>query len=238
MASTCDLYATPSSQWPVSAYPATEFPRNSAFRDAYSQRAWNFFELVENQDAQTRVRLSQTGAYCENPWYIFKSQTEYSMYRRGKLLHQQLCPDRSWVSQRDLGIPAVPLTDVTPGVCSITPAIRDTISEFMAITSVPRQGPLNRLAQSTPSTMSPLQRSLYGSPGIKTVNVPPPTPNSNGGAKSPALSVRTDIESNSISTLQLGSNTSSTAVSSRRDSVASEPPALVVTDINKEPSSQ
>jgi hypothetical protein len=39
------------------------------------------------------------------------------MYRRGQILHTQLCPGRDWSSQRNLGIPSEPLANVYPDIC-------------------------------------------------------------------------------------------------------------------------
>jgi len=119
----CDLYDASGPLWPVRCLPATAFPRGSAARDRDSAKAWSFFERVESYDAGVRVRLAGTGwtpngSSCSGgPWYKFASASEITLYRRGQILHTQLCPGRNWTSQRNLGIPPTPLEDVYPAEC-------------------------------------------------------------------------------------------------------------------------
>lgn len=120
----CDLYEASGLTWPMRCLPATAFPRGSAARDRDSAKAWSFFERVEAYDAGVRVRLAGTGwtpngSSCSSgPWYKFASSSEATLYRRGQILHTQLCPGRDWTSQRNLGIPPTePLENVYPDVC-------------------------------------------------------------------------------------------------------------------------
>lgn len=117
------MYESSGPIWPVRCLPATAFPRGSAARDRDSAKAWSFFERVEAYDADVRVRLSGTGwtpngSSCSSgPWYKFATASELTLYRRGQILHTQLCPGRNWTSQRHLGISSEPLEDVYPDVC-------------------------------------------------------------------------------------------------------------------------
>jgi len=125
-AAACYLYLGPPSViWPAQAFPASQYRNKFSGSDLRDARlAWNFFEEVESQDATTRVRLSGTGwqpptSQVQDPslWYVFKDQTEYIRYQRGRYLHIQLCPTFNWTPQRNLGISSAPVTDVMPTVC-------------------------------------------------------------------------------------------------------------------------
>ena len=119
----CNLYTgPPSTVWPVQAFPAAQYRHRFSHNDLHEARlAWELFERVESQDADTRVRLSGTGwsppSQGPSIWYMFANQLEYLQYQRGRHLHIQLCPTYNWTSQRYLGISALPVTDVMPGVC-------------------------------------------------------------------------------------------------------------------------
>jgi hypothetical protein len=122
----CAIYAgLPSTEWPAQAFPASQYRHKFSAADLREARqAWAFFEAVETQDADTRVRLSGTGwqpstSPVQDPtlWYVFKDQSEYLRYQRGRYLHIQLCPTYNWTSQRNLGISPTPVTDVLPALC-------------------------------------------------------------------------------------------------------------------------
>ncbi len=114
--------------WPVQAFPAAQYKHRFSGNDLREARAaWNFFEKVESQDADTRVRLSGTGwrpssADIQDPsiWYVFADQPEYLRYQRGRYLHIQLCPEYNWTAQRYLGISPMPVFDVMPAMCRRT----------------------------------------------------------------------------------------------------------------------
>jgi hypothetical protein len=116
MTDPCEIYSATGPTWPVRAFSANYFPRTSAARGADSRKAWNFFEYVENHDANVRIQLSAlpTPYRGVNPWYQFPSESERTLYERGRLLHVQLCPDRNWKPQRHLGIPTI---NVYPPAC-------------------------------------------------------------------------------------------------------------------------
>ena len=127
MSSFCtSTYTGVGSQWPVRAFPASSFPRDSPARSRAAARAWNFFEQVEAFDAAVSVKYSNMGGYTApsvqvtdpNPWYMFKDESERILYRRGRALHHQLCPGIDWKPQRELGIPKTPLVNVGPFTCS------------------------------------------------------------------------------------------------------------------------
>jgi hypothetical protein len=127
MSSFCDLYVTGSGQtWPVRVFPSTSFPRGSAARSRDAVKAWNFFEQVEAYDAAVRVKYSALGGFTPSsapivtqaPWYIFKGEADRMLYKRGRSLHIQLCPDQNWTPQRSLGIPTTEVLDVFPGECN------------------------------------------------------------------------------------------------------------------------
>jgi hypothetical protein len=123
----CDQYLGFGTVWPVSAFPGNLFPSYTAGRRRDAQNAWNFFELVESTDAATRVFWSNRGgwtppatsAFAQPPslWYPIQNQGFLTLYKQGKLLHEQACPSVVWTAQRNLGIPTTPLTDVYPAQC-------------------------------------------------------------------------------------------------------------------------
>jgi hypothetical protein len=126
MTSFCDLYSTGSGQtWPIRMFPSTSFPRGSAARSRDAVKAWNFFEQVEAYDAAMRVKYSSIGGFTPSsapivtqaPWYIFKGEAERLLYKRGRSLHIQLCPDQNWTPQRSLGVPTTEVMNVFPGDC-------------------------------------------------------------------------------------------------------------------------
>jgi hypothetical protein len=119
----CNLYAGPPSiVWPVQAFPASQYKHRFSHTDLReAKKAWELFERVESQDADTRVRLSGTGwsppQQGPSIWYTFRDHQEYIQYQRGRYLHIQLCPTYNWTAQRYLGISAMPVTDVMPVEC-------------------------------------------------------------------------------------------------------------------------
>ncbi len=123
----CSLYDGSGTVWPLTTFPGNLFPGWSAQQRQDAQIAWNFFELVESTDAATRVRLSNQGGwtppaasvFAQTPslWYPIFAEGRQTLYRRGQLLHQQACPGTNWQSQRSLGIPLTPLTNVYPAKC-------------------------------------------------------------------------------------------------------------------------
>lgn len=120
----CDIYDGSGSIWPAQPFPTAQFLTQFSHSELRNARAaWNFFEQVESQDAATRVRLAgmpypYSGNNVRTPsiWYVFTSNEERLRYLRGKALHSSLCPDYSWVSQRDLGITPPPV-NVYPTLC-------------------------------------------------------------------------------------------------------------------------
>ena len=169
MSSACDLYNSSGTTWPVRCLPATAFPRGSAARDRDSAKAWSFFERVEAYDAEVRVRLAGTGwtpngsACSGGPWYKFASASEATMYRRGQILHTQLCPGRDWTSQRNLGIPQTPVEDVYPGECpNYEPPETDPLVLFLSGT---------RSMRGIPQTNSPaLSASKHSIHSVKSID--------------------------------------------------------------------
>jgi hypothetical protein len=129
MANACDLYVSPpfSRTWRTQAFPSSNpaVNRMSAAELVTSRIAWNFFEEVESADAATRVRLSDAGGWTppSNPivtptlWYPLTAPGELALYRKGQRLHQRVCPNYDWTSQRNLPIPTAPLIDVGPALC-------------------------------------------------------------------------------------------------------------------------
>lgn len=122
----CDVYAVPTTTWPVQPFPASQFLRkysSSSLRD--SKTAWETFERVEAHDAAVRVALSGTGwAPSSQPitrsiWYCFRGNGEYMAYQRGRQLHMELCPSYNWKSQRSMGIAPYVLFTVLPGCCGV-----------------------------------------------------------------------------------------------------------------------
>lgn len=123
----CTRYVGSGTRWPTAPFPSGLFPGWKATQLYDAARAWNFFEQVESIDAATRVRLGaqadpwSTVAHCAvtapSVWYVFKTQEEYTLYKKGQALHSTVCPDYSWTSQRDLGIPTGPVTNVFPAPC-------------------------------------------------------------------------------------------------------------------------
>jgi hypothetical protein len=124
MSSFCTRYDASGTVWPVSNYPGALFPLQSQGQYATNKDAWTFFELVESTDAATRVYWSNQGGYqppgtsafpqTPSLWYPLQSQSELQRYQAGQQLHVQACPAYNWASQRSLGIPIVPLTNVYP----------------------------------------------------------------------------------------------------------------------------
>ena len=117
--------------WPQTQFPGNLFPGWSSKRRFDSQKAWNYFELVESADAQTRVSLGIQGNYAfpsrstptktlpppavDSLWYPLTSSGDRTLYRLGLSLHQQVCPSVNWNAQRSMPIPTKPLTTVFPG---------------------------------------------------------------------------------------------------------------------------
>ena len=101
--------ATPINVWPQQPYPVTRGPYLSTGSLLDTQRAWAFYEQVEAYDAQQRQQA--------NPqWYVFASNAEVSLYRKGQTLHTSICPCVDWRSQRYQAL-VVPGGDVRPQVC-------------------------------------------------------------------------------------------------------------------------
>ncbi len=129
MSSFCSVYTGSGTTWPVRQFPSSSFPRGSAARLRDAARAWAFFEQVEAYDAAVRVKYAAAGGFVPSdrpvvtqaPWYTFKSEGERVVYKRGQSLHRELCPDINWTSQRNMGIPTIPITDVYPNACSDVP---------------------------------------------------------------------------------------------------------------------
>lgn len=107
----CLSYTTaiPWSVWPRRAYPIALGPFLSGGALADTQRAWNFYEQVEAYDAQQR----QTTA---PQWFPLSSTSEWTLYRRGQVLHASICPSLNWRSQRFLGLVA-PGSNILPQPC-------------------------------------------------------------------------------------------------------------------------
>jgi hypothetical protein len=113
----CDFYDSSGSVWPTLSFPAAVFLRRYSTADLVSARqAWNIFERVESYDAAVRVRLAPTGwTPSSNPvqtpctWYRFTSNEERIKYTRGKALHDELCPNYSWIPQRNIGVTPPPV---------------------------------------------------------------------------------------------------------------------------------
>jgi hypothetical protein len=112
--------------WPVSAFPAQLFPRWSHLRLLQAAQAWAFFEEVEAADGATRVSRSgpgyvppqNAGVHTEpSIWHRITGEGALLRYQYGKRLHQILCPDYSWKSQRDYGLSAAPVVSVYPVPC-------------------------------------------------------------------------------------------------------------------------
>lgn len=129
MANACDLYVSPpfSRTWRTQAFPSSNpaVNRMSAAELVAARRAWNFFEQVETADAATRVRLSDAGGWTPPSapivtptlWYPLSAPGDLALYHKGQRLHQRICPNYSWISQRNLPIPTAPLIDVGPALC-------------------------------------------------------------------------------------------------------------------------
>jgi hypothetical protein len=107
----CSRYAGPGLIWPRSPFPTAYFPRMQPRDLTDATRAWNFFEHVEAYDAAVRVNNT---ILISGAWYPLDTQQKLLTYKKGKALHQFLCPEYSWKSQRDFGITATPPTNVYP----------------------------------------------------------------------------------------------------------------------------
>lgn len=122
MTSPCDFYTIPRIIWPKKQFPS-EHPAVSRIgqRERIAIKdAWNFFEQVEAIDASTRVRLGNTGGQINRQthlWYSFRGDGERMLYEKGRRYHILICPSLDWTPQRNLPIPTIPLTDVTPADC-------------------------------------------------------------------------------------------------------------------------
>ena len=118
--------------WPRNTFPGNLFPGWTSQRRFDAQNAWNFFELVESNDAQIRITLgnlngtytfpsrSVNGKLLPPPavtslWYQLTSSGDLTKYRKGQQLHAEVCPSINWQSQRSLPLPTAPLTTVFPG---------------------------------------------------------------------------------------------------------------------------
>ena len=174
----CSVYTGSGTTWPIRQFPSSSFPRGSPARLRDAARAWAFFEQVEAYDAAIRVKYSALGGFVASskrvvtqaPWYIFKNEGERVVYKRGQSLHRELCPETNWTSQRNLGIPITPVTDVYPTACPIMTEA-DPCMGFRGIGDIGRNHPSPALSgrdgslrevSSLGSTASP---SLSGSVG-------------------------------------------------------------------------
>ena len=119
--------------WPLNPFPGNLFPGWNSQRRFDSQKAWNFFELVESYDAQVRIKLGDlSGTYTfpsrstptkivpppppvNSLWYPLASSSDLTLYRNGQQLHAQACPAVNWQSQRSLPLPTKPRANVFPG---------------------------------------------------------------------------------------------------------------------------
>jgi hypothetical protein len=125
MSFTCDVYTSPTTVWPRQQFPRTLFPRWSGQRLTAARNAWTYFEQIEFTDAAIRVAASGSGQPAVI-WTPFDKEGARIQYNYGKFLHQQLCPDVNWTSQRDLGISPTPLTDIWP--TTVCPPINTILS--------------------------------------------------------------------------------------------------------------
>lgn len=122
--SACDIYSLVSPDWIGQRFPSGNpaFSRSTARDLARNREAWNFFELVESTDAATRLRICEAGAvpYSTKPvitptlWYPLTTQGRQMLYRRGQLLHVQLCPNFNWTANRNRPIILDPPSCATP----------------------------------------------------------------------------------------------------------------------------
>jgi hypothetical protein len=197
----CSVYAGSGPLWPVRQFPSSSFPRGSPARLRDAARAWAFFEQVEAYDAAIRVKYSSLGGFMpsskrvvtQTPWYIFKGEGERVVYKRGQSLHRELCPETNWTSQRNLGVPILPITDVYPDACPEEPSGRSMLLGERSLPSPAMSGRSGSLHE-----VSTLGSTTPG----RTSKVP-------SGNASPSLSAQSPPESGKIST----------ASSSRRDSI-------------------
>lgn len=113
MSFSCEPYSTPTLVWPLQTFPRTLFPRWSGQRLTAAQKAWTLFEKIESADAAIRVQASASGRMAIS-WTPFDTESARQTYNYGKWLHQQLCPEVNWVSQRDIGLSLTPLTTIWP----------------------------------------------------------------------------------------------------------------------------
>jgi hypothetical protein len=138
----CDAYSlTPSTVWPVQRFPSNLFRGFSSRQLRDAMTAWSFFEQVEAADAATRVRLGNASwaapGYAPvapaSIWFPLDTEGRKTLYLRGKLLHIQACPGFDFKSQRDLGIPLPPVTNILPGVCPLPAPSGPEITVFRRI---------------------------------------------------------------------------------------------------------
>lgn len=109
--SACDIYNIVSPDWIGQRFPSGNpaFSRCTARELTSNREAWNFFELVESTDAASRLRICEAGSitYSTKPvitptlWYPITTQGRKMLYRRGQLLHIQLCPNYNWTPNRN-----------------------------------------------------------------------------------------------------------------------------------------
>ena len=122
MSFNCEVYTIDTLVWPQQTFPRSLFPHWSGQHLTAARNAWTYYELVETADAALRV--STAGSGNENiTWTPFDTQGARQRYNYGKWLHQQACTkigtcNINWISQRDLGYSAIPLTTIWGPPCS------------------------------------------------------------------------------------------------------------------------
>jgi hypothetical protein len=217
----CSVYEGSGSLWPVRQFPSSSFPRGSPARLRDAGRAWAFFEQVEAYDAAIRVKYSSLGGFTPSskrvvtqaPWFIFKSEGERVVYKRGQSLHRELCPETNWTSQRNLGIPVTLVTDVYPTACPVISEADDSCMGFRSRGGIERNHPSPALSghdgslrevSSLGSTASPsLTGSAGGSGHTSTASssrrhsfseLPPPPSETNNNEIQPSETKNTEIQ--------------------------------------------
>jgi hypothetical protein len=123
-------FTNPWTIWPFQAFPANSFKGFTQQRLQEARIAWVFYENTESADAEIRLSygLRSTGidAICvPSIWTSLQDQEKQKHYNYGQSLHNYVCPEIDWTSQRNLPPSTGPFTlnltiSLPPPVSNIT----------------------------------------------------------------------------------------------------------------------
>lgn len=158
----------PWASWPCQPFPANEFRTIGQQELIKARYAWSLFESVEAVDSRTRIMLSgtpNTGSSESSLWY--ELGTEAASYRYGQTLHTRVCPEISWNSQRQLGIPKTRITTLTLALTIPFPINPSSVQAIPDVSSAIVQWP-------KPNSVTPIVsytvRSTPGNFMVTTLN--------------------------------------------------------------------